>query len=197
MSENMQDGVVLTPDGKRKLEDELNELKVVKRAQVVKDIAEARAHGDLSENAEYDEAKNEEARVNGRIAQLEELLAKAIIVDETGVSTDAVSVGTIVKVFDEEYDEEDEYTIVGYTEADPAKLFISAESPIGAALVGKHVGEVAEAHTPGGVIRLVSREIKRRYASRLFLHRPAYSAGHFFYRNRRGEYLWRKTPLAP
>jgi transcription elongation factor GreA len=151
MSENMQDGVVLTPDGKRKLEDELNELKVVKRAQVVKDIAEARAHGDLSENAEYDEAKNEEARVNGRIAQLEELLAK-----------DAVSVGTIVKVFDEEYDEEDEYTIVGYTEADPAKLFISAESPIGAALVGKHVGEVAEAHTPGGVIRLVIREIKRR-----------------------------------
>ena len=140
MSENMQDGVVLTPDGKRKLEDELNELKVVKRAQVVKDIAEARAHGDLSENAEYDEAKNEEARVNGRIAQLEELLAKAIIVDETGVSTDAVSVGTIVKVFDEEYDEEDEYTIVGYTEADPAKLFIS----------------------PGGVIRLVIREIKRR-----------------------------------
>ena len=162
MSENMQDGVVLTPDGKRKLEDELNELKVVKRAQVVKDIAEARAHGDLSENAEYDEAKNEEARVNGRIAQLEELLAKAIIGDETGVSTDAVSVGTIVKVFDEEYDEEDEYTIVGYTEADPAKLFISAESPIGAALVGKHVGEVAEAHTPGGVIRLVIREIKRR-----------------------------------
>ena len=162
MSENMQDGVVLTPDGKRKLEDELNELKVVKRAQVVKDIAEARAHGDLSENAEYDEAKNEEARVNGRIAQLEELLAKAIIVDETGVSTDAVSVGTIVKVFDEEYDEEDEYTIVGYTEADPAKLFISAESPIGAALVGQHVGEVAEAHTPGGVIRLVIREIKRR-----------------------------------
>ena len=78
------------------------------------------------------------------------------------MSTDAVSVGTIVKVFDEEYDEEDEYTIVGYTEADPAKLFISAESPIGAALVGKHVGEVAEAHTPGGVIRLVIREIKRR-----------------------------------
>lgn len=160
MPENMQDGVVLTPDGKRKLEDELNELKVVKRAQVVKDIAEARAHGDLSENA--DEAKNEEARVNGRIAQLEELLAKAIIVDEKGVSTDAVSVGTIVKVFDEEYDEEDEYTIVGFTEADPAKLFISAESPIGAALVGKHVGEVAEAHTPGGVVRLVIREIKRR-----------------------------------
>ena len=162
MSENMQDGVVLTPDGKRKLEDELNELKVVKRAQVVKDIAEARAHGDLSENAEYDEAKNEEARVNGRIAQLEELLAKAIIVDETGVSTDAVSVGTIVKVFDEEYDEEDEYTIVGFTEADPMKLFISNESPIGEALIGAHLGDTVVANTPGGKVSLKILEIRKR-----------------------------------
>lgn len=162
MSENMQEGVVLTPDGKRKLEDELNDLKVVKRAQVVKDIAEARAHGDLSENAEYDEAKNEEARVNGRIAQLEELLAKAIIVDEAQIRTDAVSVGTIVTVYDEEYDEEDEYVIVGFTEADPARLHISAESPIGAALMGKHVGETVEAHTPGGIVKLLIREIKRR-----------------------------------
>ena len=146
----------------KELEQELFYLKTTREKEVAEQIKEARSFGDLSENSEYDEAKNEEARVNGRIAQLEELLAKAIIVDETGVSTDAVSVGTIVKVFDEEYDEEDEYTIVGYTEADPAKLFISAESPIGAALVGKHVGEVAEAHTPGGVIRLVIREIKRR-----------------------------------
>ena len=154
--------VVVTREGYDKLVHDLDELRTVKRKEVADKIKVARGYGDLSENAEYDEAKNEEARVNGRIAQLEELLAKAIIVDETGVSTDAVSVGTIVKVFDEEYDEEDEYTIVGYTEADPAKLFISAESPIGAALVGKHVGEVAEAHTPGGVIRLVIREIKRR-----------------------------------
>ena len=84
MTENIQEGVVLTPDGKKKLEEELYDLKVVKRAQVVKDIAEARAHGDLSENAEYDEAKNEEARVHSRIAQLEELLANAIIVDAFG-----------------------------------------------------------------------------------------------------------------
>ena len=152
----------VTEEGLAALQAELEDLKVNRRKEVAEKIKEALSFGDLSENSEYDEAKNEEARVNGRIAQLEELLAKAIIVDETGVSTDAVSVGTIVKVFDEEYDEEDEYTIVGYTEADPAKLFISAESPIGAALVGKHVGEVAEAHTPGGVIRLVIREIKRR-----------------------------------
>ncbi len=162
MPENMQENVVLTPDGKRKLEDELNELKVVKRPKVVKDIAEARAHGDLSENAEYDEAKNEEARVNGRIAQLEELLAKAIVLDEAQISTETVSVGTIVTVFDEEYEEEDDYVIVGFTEADPAKLHISAESPIGAALVGKRVGDVVEAHTPGGVIKLRIRGIKRR-----------------------------------
>lgn len=162
MSEAMMEGVVLTPDGKRKLEDELNELKVVKRAQVVKDIAEARAHGDLSENAEYDEAKNEEARVNGRIAQLEELLNKAVIVDEAQIRTDAVSVGTIVTVYDEEFDEEDQYVIVGFTEADPAKLHISAESPIGAALMGKHVGDTVEAHTPGGVVRLLIKDIKRR-----------------------------------
>jgi len=162
MADNIQEGVVLTPDGKKKLEEELNDLKVVKRAQVVKDIAEARAHGDLSENAEYDEAKNEEARVNSRIIQLEELLANAIIVDEKQINTDTVSVGTIVTVFDEEYQEEDEYVIVGFTEADPSKLHISAESPIGAALMGKRVGEVAEAQTPGGVIKLVIREIKRR-----------------------------------
>ncbi len=162
MAENIQEGVVLTPDGKRKLEEELNDLKVVKRAQVVKDIAEARAHGDLSENAEYDEAKNEEARVNSRIMQLEELLANAIVVDEKQISTDTVSVGTVVTVFDEEYQEEDEYVIVGYTEADPSKLHISADSPIGAALMGRRVGEVVDAQTPGGVIKLAIRNIKRR-----------------------------------
>ena len=162
MTESIQESVVLTLDGKKKLEDELYDLKVVKRAQVVKDIAEARAHGDLSENAEYDEAKNEEARVHGRIAQLEELLANAIIVDDAQVSSDTVSVGTIVKVYDEEYDEEDEYVIVGFTEADPSKLHISAESPIGAALMGGHVGDTVEAQTPGGVIKLTIRDIKRR-----------------------------------
>ena len=162
MTESIQESVVLTLDGKKKLEDELYDLKVNKRAQVVKDIAEARAHGDLSENAEYDEAKNEEARVHSRIAQLEELLANAIIVDDAQVTTDTVSVGTIVKVYDEEYDEEDEYVIVGFTEADPSKLHISAESPIGAALMGGHIGDTVEAQTPGGIVKLVIRDIKRR-----------------------------------
>lgn len=153
---------VLTLSDKKNIEEELEYLKTVKRPQVTADIAEARAHGDLSENAEYTEAKNEEARVNGLIAEKEELLRTAIFLDDTQISTDAVAVGTVVRVFDMEYEEEDEYTIVGFTEADPAKLFISSESPIGMALIGAHVGEVVDAQTPGGVIKLKVLEIKLR-----------------------------------
>ena len=153
---------VLTLSDKKNIEEELEYLKTVKRPQVTADIAEARAHGDLSENAEYTEAKNEEARVNGLIAEKEELLRTAIFMDDTQISTDAVAVGTVVRVFDLEYEEEDEYTIVGFTEADPAKLFISGESPIGMALIGAHVGEIVDAQTPGGVIKLKVLEIKLR-----------------------------------
>jgi len=153
---------VLTLSDKKNIEEELEYLKTVKRPQVTADIAEARAHGDLSENAEYTEAKNEEARVNGLIAEKEELLRTAIFMDDTQISTDAVAVGTVVRVFDLEYEEEDEYTIVGFTEADPAKLFISGESPIGMALIGAHVGDVVDAQTPGGVIKLKVLEIKLR-----------------------------------
>ena len=153
---------VLTLSDKKNIEEELEYLKTVKRPQVTADIAEARAHGDLSENAEYTEAKNEEARVNGLIAEKEELLRTAIFMDDTQISTDAVAVGTVVRVFDMEYEEEDEYTIVGFTEADPAKLFISSESPIGMALIGAHVGDIVDAQTPGGVIKLKVLEIKLR-----------------------------------
>ena len=153
---------VLTLSDKKNIEEELEYLKTVKRPQVTADIAEARAHGDLSENAEYTEAKNEEARVNGLIAEKEELLRTAIFMDDTQISTDAVAVGTVVRVFDLEYEEEDEYTIVGFTEADPAKLFISGESPIGMALIGAHVGDIVDAQTPGGVIKLKVLEIKLR-----------------------------------
>ena len=162
MSESMAQGMVLTLADKHKLESELNMLKTVKKAEVTRDIAEARAHGDLSENAEYDEAKNEEARVQGRIVQLEEMLANATIVDEDDASPDVVSQGTVVTVYDMEYDEEDEYTIVGFTESDPSKLFISGESPIGAALMGAHVGDIVEANTPGGIVKMQVKEIKRR-----------------------------------
>ena len=162
MSDAMATGAVLTLADKEKLEAELNMLKTVKKAEVTRDIAEARAHGDLSENAEYDEAKNEEARVQGRIMQLEEMLANATVIDEAFASADTVSVGTVVTVYDMEYEEEDEYTLVGITECDPSKLFISGESPIGMALIGARVGDIVEANTPGGIVKMEIRGIKRR-----------------------------------
>ena len=151
----------LTLTDKRKLEQELSELIEAKK-RVAEDIKVARGFGDLSENAEYDEAKAEEARVYGRIAEIEYTLSKATFVDDSTVSTDVVSVGTVVRALDLDYDEEDEYTIVGFTEADAAKLYISQESPIGAALLGAEVGQIVEVHTPGGLVRLKVLEIRRR-----------------------------------
>ena len=146
---------------KRKLEAELAQLIEAKK-RVAEDIKTARGFGDLSENAEYDEAKAEEARVYGRIAELEAILSSSTFVDDTRVSTDSVSVGTVVRVLDLEFNEEDEYTIVGFTEADPMKLFISQESPIGEALTGAHVGEVVDVNTPGGLVKLKVLDIRRR-----------------------------------
>ena len=157
--ENAVNRVVLTPDGKRKLDEELNELKTVKRVEIAKEIEVARSFGDLSENAEYDEAKNEQARIEGRIRDLEEMLRNAEVVDQAGQPAGVVGVGSAVRVYDLEYEEEDTYTLVGATEADPAKLKVSTESPIGKALIGARVGEVVEAQTPGGVIKLRIDEI--------------------------------------
>ncbi len=157
--ENAVNRVVLTPDGKRKLDEELNELKTVKRVEIAKEIEVARSFGDLSENAEYDEAKNEQARIEGRIRDLEEMLRNAEVVDQAGQPAGIVGVGSAVRVYDLEYEEEDTYTLVGATEADPAKLKVSTESPIGKALIGARVGEVVEAQTPGGVIKLRIDEI--------------------------------------
>ena len=152
--------VVLTPEGKRKLEEELAELKGVKRKEIADEIRTARGFGDLSENAEYDEAKNAQARMETRVRQIEEMLRDCIVVDESSRPADTVTVGRAVRVFDMEYEEEDTYTVVGSTEADPSKLYVSSESPIGSALIGKHVGEIADVQTPGGVIKLKVLEIK-------------------------------------
>jgi len=152
--------VVLTPEGKRKLEEELAELKGVKRKEIADEIRTARGFGDLSENAEYDEAKNAQARMETRVRQIEEMLRDCIVVDESSRPADTVTVGRAVRVFDMEYEEEDTYTVVGSTEADPSKLFVSSESPIGSALIGKHVGEIADVQTPGGIIKLKVLEIK-------------------------------------
>ena len=142
---------VMTYEGVKKLEDELEFLKTVKRKEITEKIKVALGYGDLSENSEYDEAKNEQAFTEGRIIQLENMLKNASVVDESEIPTDKVSVGTIVKVKDFDFDEEVEYSIVGSAEADPMNFKISNESPVGLVLRGKKVGEIVEVSIPDGV----------------------------------------------
>ena len=146
--------IIITVEGLAKLEKELDELKVILREDVPEKIKQARAFGDLSENAEYDEAKNEQALIASRIVQIEKTLKVAKVVDDDDISTDVVNVGTKVRFFDSEFNEEDEYTIVGPTEAEPAKKRLSYESPVGSALMGRAVGDEVETVTPAGVIKL-------------------------------------------
>jgi transcription elongation factor GreA len=152
---------VMTYEGVKKLEDELEYLKTVKRKEITEKIKVALGYGDLSENSEYDEAKNEQAFVEGRIMQLENMLKNATIVDESEIPTDIVSVGSKVKVKDYDFDEEVEYTIVGSAEADPMNFKISNESPVGSALVGKKVGDTVEVSVPGGVSKFEILGIRR------------------------------------
>jgi len=153
--------VVLTYEGVKKLEEELEYLKTVKRKEITQKIKTALSFGDLSENSEYDEAKNDQAFVEGRIANLENMLKTAKVIDEDDITTDTVSVGCTVKVKDLEFDDEIDYTIVGSAEADPAELKISNESPVGRGLIGKKVGEIAEIDVPDGVIKYKILEIKK------------------------------------
>ena len=146
----MDKKVVVTASGLKALEEELEMLKTVRRKEVSDKIRVARGYGDLSENSEYDEAKNEQAIVEARIADLEVMLKNVVILDESEIVTDVVSLGSNVKVYDEEFDEELEYIIVGSTEADLDIGKISDESPVGKALLGKKVGDVAEAVLPTG-----------------------------------------------
>lgn len=152
---------LMTYEGVKKLEDELEYLKTVKRKEITEKIKVALGYGDLSENSEYDEAKNEQAFTEGRIIQLENMLKNAVVVDESEIPTDKVAVGTIVKVKDYEFDEECEYTIVGSAEADPMNFKISNESPVGSALLGKKVGEVVEVNVPNGVSKFEILGIRR------------------------------------
>jgi len=146
--------IIVTDEGLQKLKDELSFLKDVKRKEVVEAIRVALSFGDLSENSEYDEAKNEQAKVEGRIAELEEMLLNVTVIDDSQVNTSEVNVGATVKVWDESWDEEVEYAIVGSTEADPLMNKISDQSPIGMALIGAKVGDTVEAETPGGMVKL-------------------------------------------
>jgi transcription elongation factor GreA len=152
---------VMTYEGVKKLEEELEYLKTVKRKEITEKIKVALSFGDLSENSEYDEAKNEQAFVEGRIAQLENMLKNAAIVDENEIPTDVVSIGSIVKLKDYEFDEEVEYIIVGSAEADPINNKISNESPVGRGLIGKKVGDVVEIQVPNGVSKYEVLGIRR------------------------------------
>lgn len=145
--------VVLTYEGLKKLEEELETLKGTKRREVAERIKQALSFGDISENSEYDEAKNEQAYIEGRIAQLETMLKNARVIDEDEVSTEKVSIGSKVTLLDMEFDEEVEYYIVGSTEANPSLFKISNESPVGSALMGKKAGAVVEVTVPDGVIK--------------------------------------------
>ena len=159
MSEKKQ--YVMTYEGVKKLEEELEYLKTVKRKEITEKIKVALGYGDLSENSEYDEAKNDQAFTEGRIVTLENMLKNAVVVDESEIPKDKVSVGSIVKVMDYEFDEEVEYTIVGSAEADPMNFKISNESPVGSALIGKKVGDVVEVAVPSGVSKFEILEIRR------------------------------------
>ncbi|NWK09938.1 transcription elongation factor GreA [Clostridium cadaveris] len=152
---------VMTYEGIKKLEDELEFLKTVKRKEITEKIKVALGYGDLSENSEYDEAKNEQAFVEGRIIQLENMLKNASVIDESEISADTVNIGSIVNVKDYEFDEEVEYSIVGSAEADVMKNKISNESPVGKALMGKKVGDVLDVVVPGGVCKYEILGIRR------------------------------------
>ncbi|MBP3596464.1 MAG: transcription elongation factor GreA [Clostridia bacterium] len=145
---------LVTQEGYDNLERELEELKTVKRYEIAERIKVALGFGDLSENSEYDEAKNAQAANETKIAELEQKIRFARIIDESEIDTETVQVGNIVKVLDMEFDEEIEYTIVGTTEVDLSQNKISNESPIGKALMGKKKKQVVEVEAPSGVIKM-------------------------------------------
>ena len=156
-----QQEVILTQEGFDKLEEELNYLKTEKRTEIAERIKVARGFGDLSENSEYDEAKNAQAENEQQIAELEAKIRHAKVIDSKEIDTKTVQIGNTVKLYDEEFEEEIEYTIVGSTEVDLSQNRISNESPIGAALLGAKKNQVVEAQTPGGVVKFKILAIKK------------------------------------
>ena len=149
----MEKDIFFTPEGLEKIENEIEYLKIVRRKEVSERIKVALGYGDLSENSEYDEAKNEQAQVEERIAKLEMMVRNAKIIDEKDLNTDVVNIGSSVKVRELDTMEEDEYTIVGSAEADPLEGKISNESPVGSKLIGNRVGDVVEVEVPDGIIK--------------------------------------------
>ncbi len=154
--------MLYTQEGYDLLVKELNYLKNEKREEIKEAIAVARSFGDLSENAEYDEARNDQAKTEARISELEELIENAVIVDEDTIDVSIVNIGSIVKVLDIEENEEIEYSIVGSIEADPFANKISDQSPIGRALVGNKIGDTVSVEVPDGTISFKILEVTRK-----------------------------------
>lgn len=153
--------VILTREGLEQLEDELENLRSVKRAEVKERLKEAIALGDLSENSEYDDAKNEQAFMEGRILELEKMIRNAKVIEDDVQQEGVISVGSLVKVRDIEFDEISEYRLVGTVEADPMNNRISNESPVGRALLGHKAGETVNVEVPAGVIKMEILEISK------------------------------------
>ena len=159
MAENMKQ--MYTKQGYQDLLDELKYLKLTRREEIKEQIAVARGFGDLSENAEYDEARNEQAKVEARIQELEALIENAEIIDETNMDVRSISLGSLVKLFDEDFQEEITYSIVGSNQADPLENKISDQSPIGRALMGKKAGESVTVIAPAGELHFKVLEVSR------------------------------------
>lgn len=153
--------VILTQDGLKKLEDELEHLKSVKRREVAERIKVAIGYGDISENSEYEDAKNEQAFIEGRVMTLEKMLRNARIINNDEVDINTVSVGSIVTLKDMEFGEFVEYTIVGTAESDPLNQKISNESPVGKAILGKKKDAMVDVNVPAGVIQYQIIDIKK------------------------------------
>lgn len=156
----MEDKTLLTAQGLKDRQEELSTLKNVKRREIAEKIKEAREQGDLSENAEYDAAKDEQRDIEARIEELEAMLKNVEVIEDSG-STDQVSVGCKVKILDVEYNDELEYQLVGSTEANSLKGRISNESPVGNALIGSKVGDMVNVETPAGVFQYKVLDIQR------------------------------------
>jgi transcription elongation factor GreA len=151
--------VLLTSEGLEKLEKELEHLKTVARREVAEHIKQALEFGDISENSEYEDAKNEQAFIEGRIVTIEKILRNARVIDETAAKKNMVSLGSRVKLKDLETGEVQEYWLVGSAESDPANYKISNEAPVGKAILGKKVGTVVDVAVPAGVIQYKVMEV--------------------------------------
>ena len=159
MAENMKQKY--TKQGYQDLVDELKYLKLTRREEIKEQIAVARGFGDLSENAEYDEARNEQAKVEARIQELEALIENAEIIDESMMDARSISLGSVVKLYDEDFEEEITYSIVGSNQADPLEQKISDQSPIGRALMGKKAGDKVTVTAPAGELHFKVLEVTR------------------------------------